>query len=206
MQFIQFKEQMRDLLVFDTSAIRLLDPKFDSNVLSDWQKKGYIKKIIKGFYIFSDLKLDDSVRNQIANKIYWPSYVSMEKALSFYGLIPEIVWAVTSVTTKKTKTFYTDIGNFTYKSIKPNLFFGYELDSSLDVKFKFAKLEKAVLDYFYYYSDLDSESAIEDIRFDYRYFFEIVNWQIFDEYLDKFSNLSLTKRIKILRGMNVRTK
>ena len=51
---------------------------------------------------------------QIANFLYGPSYVSMEWALSFYGMIPERVYTVTSMTLGRNKQYHTPIGDFSY--------------------------------------------------------------------------------------------
>jgi len=90
-------------------------------------KKGYIKKIIKGYYIFSDSELNDNVLFEIANRIYVPSYISYEMALSYYNLIPESVYDITSVSTRRTYNFNTLIASFSYRTIKPCLFFGYNI-------------------------------------------------------------------------------
>jgi hypothetical protein len=51
---------------------------------------------------------------QLANFLYGPSYVSMEWALSFYGMIPEKVYTVTSMTLGRNKEYHTPIGDFSY--------------------------------------------------------------------------------------------
>jgi hypothetical protein len=54
---------------------------------------------------------------EIANPLYGPSYISLEYALSYYGLIPERVESITSVTTKRSKKFITPLGSFSYEHI-----------------------------------------------------------------------------------------
>ena len=51
----------------------------------------------------------------IANILYGPSYVSLDFALSYYGLIPEAVYEITSVTTGRAKTYDTPVGRFSYE-------------------------------------------------------------------------------------------
>jgi len=53
----------------------------------------------------------------VANMLYAPSYVSFEYALSFYSLIPERVYEITSATMRMKKEFHTSIGRFTYKPV-----------------------------------------------------------------------------------------
>ena len=77
--------------------------------------QGIIKSIKRGIYIpgeNANMQLPEN--NLIANHVYGPSYLSMETALSHYGLIPERVYAVTSMTTKPSKDFNTSIGLYSY--------------------------------------------------------------------------------------------
>ena len=73
MQYITLKEKLRDFTIFPITEIRKLDTGFHRRRLNEWQDKGYIKKVIKGYYIFSDLKLNENALFEIANRIYGPS-------------------------------------------------------------------------------------------------------------------------------------
>lgn len=146
MNFIQFKETLRDFPVFSISDIRVAFDGFDRRRLSEWQKKGYITKITKGHYLFSDTDMDESTLSAIANKIYKPCYISFETAMSYYRLIPESIYGVTSAATRRTYRFETAMARFSYRKIKPELFFGYDL---LPSGIRMAYMEKAILDYFY---------------------------------------------------------
>src|SRR5579864_6761878 len=103
MRYLDLKNQLNDFIVFSLKDIRKLDSSFYNRRLSEWRRKGYIKMVRRGYYIFSDLKLSEDVLFLIANRIYSPSYVSLESALSYYGLIPEGVLSITSVSTRKTE-------------------------------------------------------------------------------------------------------
>lgn len=81
-------------------------------------KKGSIIRIKKGLYIFGDLyRRRPYSREILANLIYGPSYISLDFALQHYGLIPECVEAVNSVTTGRSFRFVTPVGLFTYHKI-----------------------------------------------------------------------------------------
>ena len=54
-------------------------------------------------------------RELLANLIYGPSFVSLEYALAFHGLIPERVEQVTSVTSQRAHHFDTPMGRFSYR-------------------------------------------------------------------------------------------
>jgi len=125
MHYNELKAKFSDFIVFSLNDIKKEDLFFSRYLLNVWQKKKYIKKIRRGYYIFSDLKINEKVLFLIANKIYSPSYVSLEMALSYYNLIPESVYGITSVTSEKTNHFKNDLGEFIYRHIKPELMFGY---------------------------------------------------------------------------------
>jgi len=86
----------------------------------------------------------------IANKLYQPSYVSLETALSYYGIIPEVVYAVTSVTTKPTREFKTPKSVFSYQRIKKSVFAGYSPVTIEGHVVLLAEPEKALADYLYF--------------------------------------------------------
>ena len=84
--------------------------------ISDLLRKGIIIRVKKGIYIFGeDYRRRPFSREILANLIYGPSYISLEYALHYYGLIPERVEAVTSVTTGRSRNYSTPVGGFTYR-------------------------------------------------------------------------------------------
>ena len=86
--------------------------------ISGLLRKGSIIRIKKGLYIFGDeYRRKPFSREILANLMYGPSYISLEYALQHYGLIPERVEAVTSVTTGRSRRFSTPVGLFTYRMI-----------------------------------------------------------------------------------------
>ena len=81
-------------------------------------RKGVIIRIKKGLYVFGEAyRRRPYSRELLANLIYGPSYISLEYALQYYGLIPERVEAVTSVTSGRSRKFSTPAGMFTYRQI-----------------------------------------------------------------------------------------
>lgn len=86
--------------------------------ISDLIKKRVIIRVKKGLYIFGDeYRRRPYSREILANLIYGPSYISLDYALQHYGLIPERVEALTSVTTGRSHRFSTPVGLFTYRMI-----------------------------------------------------------------------------------------
>ncbi len=108
------------------------------------EKKKIIKKLIKGKYIFTYNKTSDF---KIANYIYQPSYISLESALSFYGIITGFPYKITSITVKKSKTFTINQKDYLYSHIDQDLFWGYEKKED----FLIAEKEKALIDLIYFF-------------------------------------------------------
>lgn len=117
-------------------------------------------------------------------------------ALSHYGLIPEAVYGITSATSEKTNRFKTNFGEFTYRHIKPELMFGYKLIEYGNHHLKFAEMEKAVLDYFYLNSHLDTDNDFAGMRFNAEEFKEKADSKKLNDYLSAFGNKLLEKRVK----------
>ena len=110
-------------------------------------KSGLFIKLRNNFYAIKDSNPDYFF---IANKLYQPSYVSLETVLSHYKIIPEVVYGTTSITTKAPREFRTPIGNFTYQHIKTEVFTGYKLQEIDRYKALVAEPEKALADYLYF--------------------------------------------------------
>ncbi|KKT74108.1 MAG: hypothetical protein UW70_C0066G0002 [Candidatus Peregrinibacteria bacterium GW2011_GWA2_44_7] len=195
MQYQELKERLKDFAVFSLADIRKIEANFYRSRLNQWQDKGYIKKLRRGYYLFSDEPLSEEALFLIANRLYEPSYVSLEMAFSRYGLIPESVYAVTSVASKKTSSFQTPIATFSYRRMKPGLLFGYRLESFRNQKYKIAEMEKAVLDYLYINSDVNDEAAFEGLRFNGEAFLAKADMGKLLQYADAFKNKRLRKRL-----------
>ncbi len=198
MQFLEFKEKIKPFIVFTINDIRKIEPDFDLRRLNEWGKKGYINMIRRGHYMLSNLAIDDQALYTIANIIYQPSYVSLEIALSNYGLIPEAVYVITSVTTLKTADFSTNIARFTYKHIRPELMFGYTLETWKGAVYKIADMEKAVLDYLYFHPRLRDYADFAGIRFNVDEFLSHLDEEKFKRYIIAFGNKALEARAHAL--------
>jgi len=154
MNYLNFKNKFRDMPIIFTKDLFNTEVKkmqLMCNQLSRWRQKGLIIKLKRGAYILNEADRKYNLSLQfIANQLYGPSYVSVEFAFNLYGLIPEKVSDVTSVTTRKTMVIKNDLGIFSYQHIKPDAFRGFKLlkeDSGLTVFI--AEPEKAVVDFLY---------------------------------------------------------
>ena len=109
---------------------------------------GDIIRIKKGLYCFGEAFRREPVsREYLANLILGPSYVSLDFALGFHGLIPERVEQLTSVTTQRSRAFTTPMGHFSYQTLSnPRYAVGAFLETSGSVQFLIASPEKALVD------------------------------------------------------------
>lgn len=201
MRYEEFKLRLKKFIVFSLDDIKKIDPRFYRSRLNEWQDKKYIKKLRRGYYIFSDIDLDERKIFFIANRIYHPSYVSLESALSYYNLIPEGVYMITSVSSAKTFGLETPIGKFSYRRIKPDLMFGYRLENFNDRNCKIAEMEKAALDYLYLNPAIIKEGDFAEWRFNSREFLARANMKKFREYASKFKNKRFENRVKLFLNM-----
>lgn len=195
MNYIQLRKFLADFTVFSINDIQRVDPRFHRRRLNEWQDKEYIKKIIKGFYIFSDLELNENALFEIANRIYKPSYISCEMALAYYQLIPESTYGVTSVSTRRTYKFRTPIAEFGYRTLKASFYFGYAINRYNGKCFKVASPEKAILDYLYLNPHLNKESDFASLRIDPEIFFQKVKTEKIKTYLKKISKNTVSTRV-----------
>ncbi|OQX50706.1 MAG: hypothetical protein B5M53_11910 [Candidatus Cloacimonas sp. 4484_209] len=197
MQYIKFKELLREFTVFSINDIKRIEKDFHRRRLNEWQDKGYIKKVIKGYYIFSDIELTEDVLFEIANRIHSPSYISLEMALSYYHLIPESVYGITSVSTLRTYKFDTPISRFIYRRIKPSLFFGYRFIKYSNKKsFKIATIEKCILDYFYLNPHIETRKDFDSLRINPDILLKHLNKNNLYIFLERFGQDRLKKRVK----------
>lgn len=110
-------------------------------------KKGAVIRLKAGLFTLSRFPASEYA---IANRLYMPSYISLDTALSHYNLIPEIVYAITSVTTKATREFDAMNLLFSYRRIKKEAFTGYILEATKGGNVYLATPEKAVADFLYF--------------------------------------------------------
>jgi predicted transcriptional regulator of viral defense system len=190
---------MFELACFNIHQIYAWQPDFDRNNLTRWIKKGHLIRLRQGYFTFPEYRNKPDYSLYFANRIYRPSYISLHKALAFYGMIPEGVVQITSVTPLKTASFTNDFGEYSYHSIKEELVFGYELKPMTDDRIiQFATPEKALLDLLYVYSFYDNKQELEELRLDEDYLHHDLNKNLLVDYCLKFQNKALDHRVKLL--------
>ncbi len=115
---------------------------------------GWLIRIRRGFYLNNYL-LEKSLQKEelleyVGGVLKYPAYVSLEYALAKYGLIPESIYTITYVTTKKTARYQTEKVSFAFRAIKQSLFWGFEERKFGQGKYWFASKEKALFDFIYF--------------------------------------------------------
>lgn len=127
----------------------LKDYKRPNDKINALKSEGVLASVKKGFYIAGPKSNSGRPEDALlANHLLGPSYVSMDTALSFHALIPERVYAITSMTTKASRDFETPIGLFTYMHLSlPYYAFGINMVKlSNEQSAMIASPEKALCD------------------------------------------------------------
>lgn len=148
----QFNRRLKDkkILLFSATDVQRVfgaSKVATSFLLHRYTAKGYIVRIKRGLYAFPD---DLPPELYLANKFYEPSYVSMEFALSYHGVIPENVYEITSVTPKATRRFEKLGRIYSYRRITKNAFTGYVIEKQKGFTFQIADAEKSFIDTNYF--------------------------------------------------------
>ncbi|MCM8778041.1 MAG: hypothetical protein NC905_07295 [Candidatus Omnitrophica bacterium] len=123
--------------VFNTENINTI-----YKLLQRLEKSQVLKRVEKGKYIFSFRETDDF---ELANFMLNPSYISLESALSFYGILPQFPYTITSVTPLKTKKIIYENKEFEFIHMNKKYFFSFIKKDN----FLIATPEKALLDELY---------------------------------------------------------
>ncbi len=153
MKYKEFVKKVRDSTYFKIETLRTLpgDNRTLKNQMVLWQRQGNVHRLRNGIYTLNDEERRVPLpRMMISNLLCAPSYVSLESALAYYGLIPERVTAVTAVTTLKTATYRNFYGPFVYRSLKESRFFGFDSVEEERLPVLVAMPEKALLDKIYF--------------------------------------------------------
>lgn len=111
-------------------------------ILSRMVKRGVLTKIRRGYFTFDLNQVDFE---DFACAIKKPSYISLEYALYYYGLIDQVPESITLVTTGKSQTLFCNGKTLEYSHINLSLFFGYEIVKNTLIACK----EKVILDELY---------------------------------------------------------
>ena len=191
MKWIDFERQIKkkDIKLFTSLDVQRFLGRSKVAVtflLNRLKKQGYIQNIKRGLYKLSDEQISELY---LANKLYEPSYISLEFALSYHRIIPETVYEITSVTAKATRRFEKMGRIFSYRKIRKTAFTGYTIERQRGFSFQIADPEKAFVDT-NYFRLLDGLKPLS------RYDKEKINSAKARRYAALFGNQKLTGIIK----------
>lgn len=155
-------------------------------VTSNLRKKGLLESPLKGRYILDLPNYDISI-NQIASRIYWPSYISFWTALSYHGLTDQLPRTIYVVNRDSTSTIEFRQHKISFIEINSDYFFGYQ-----DYDGFMADPEKAVIDSLHLprYS-----GGIKEVA---KAFDRDLDWEKLEEYANKINLSAVKKRLKYL--------
>ena len=177
-----------------TTALASLFPenKAGGEKVRSLEQKGYVIRLKRGLYVVNpEVSRVPLSLELIANQLYAPSYVSMSSALRYYGLIPETVYTVQSITVKHSRSFDTPVGHFDYSSINRETFHvGVTIIEKQTYTFLMASPEKALCDLIAnspkvnlrYMKDVERYLE-EDIRLDMDEFLKM-DASVFEQYIE----------------------
>ena len=192
MKFSSLLKLVGDDPIFASSLLLSGDvnPQLIRIQLSRWVKAGKICRIRRGLYAIAppfQKQLPHPFR--VANDLQKASYISLQSALSFYGLIPEVLNITTSVSTNRPERLETALGTFEFRHIKRELLFGYRMIELGGQSAFVADPEKALLDLVYFQLGGDLWAYLKELRLQN---LEKLN----QEYLTKLSKKFNTKKMQ----------
>lgn len=198
MLFSQLRPKIKKYPLFISADILKWFPQENANQvrvqLSQWVHKGWLQRVKKDLYLFNENDVPES--SFLAGAILSPSYVSLETALHYYSIIPDVAFTTLSVTPLITRKFQTKYGQFSYRHIKPEYFFGWKTSYDKDRLYaaQIALPEKALLDYLYFHlPQLHNNKSLKDWEEERFYFDNDFNWGKYKKMLRAFNYEPLTK-------------
>jgi hypothetical protein len=193
MKLLELKSRFRNRPVFRVPDLHptRTHSKYELVQLNRWAKEGQVVRIIRGLYTLPDEERGVGLDPLwLSNIIYQPSYVSLEYALSYYGLIPEAVGAITCVSTRKTTSFSSPKGRFIYRHVRQQDFYGFitAKPPGAPQEFWIASPEKAVIDFLHLSVPRDALPDADLFTHGYRFQnLEVLNKNTFAEMASRFT-------------------
>jgi predicted transcriptional regulator of viral defense system len=137
-----------------------------SKQLTRWTKAGKIYQLRRGVYSLAPPYQKVAPHPfLVANRLMPGSYVSLQSALAYYGLIPEFVPVTTSVTTRRQNRWENSLGVYVFRYLQEPFMFGYKQVEVAPKQMAFvAEPEKALLDLIYLTPGADSKEYVDELR------------------------------------------
>lgn len=202
MEFSELVKTIQDEPVFDTGLLLAGDanPREVRRQLSRWKQAGKIYQLRRGLYClappFQKVKPHPFL---VANRMLPASYVSLQSALAYFGMIPEHVPVTTSVTTSRPAHWEMPLGVFDFRHIQVNFFYGYRLADLGEKQQAFiASPEKALLDLVYLEPGGDTLDYLTELRLNN---LDRLDWQFLGALAEQIEKLKLLRAIAAIREL-----
>lgn len=192
MKFYDFQQYYSNQKLIGINQLKPSGVELDKRRLTEWQKAEKIERISNNWYWFAQNEPTLSDLFTIANRIYGPSYISFETALSYYSIIPEQVFTFQSVCTRKTKKMEWRGHPFIWHHIQPRFFLDYVLISDGNTFIKMASPEKALIDLFYFRHDVQTLVDLVSLRLNPDFMKNQFKWDVSQQIVDWFNYKRLT--------------
>lgn len=202
MEFFELVEIIQAEPVFDTGLLLAGDanPREIHRQLSRWRQAGKIFQLRRGLYSLAP-PFQKVIPHPflIANRLIPASYVSLQSALAYYGMIPEHVPVTTSVTTSRPAHWETPVGVFDFRHIQVDFFDGYRLiDLSEKQQAFIARPEKALLDLVYLEPGGDTLDYLAELRLSN---LNQLDWQLLSRLAGKIEKPKLMRAVALIQDL-----
>jgi predicted transcriptional regulator of viral defense system len=168
MKYDEALEIIGDDALFETELLfaGVRDHQAIQRQLSRWVRSGRLAKVRRGLYaVPAPHRTRPPDPFEVSNRLVRPSFVSMESALHFHELIPDVPFAVTAVTTGRTGTHDTPLGTYVYRHIGPSRFWGFEeAEIAPGRRVYVATPERALIDLLYARRGSDRPAYLRQLR------------------------------------------
>lgn len=190
--------------IFETGFLLAGDvnPQYIRRQLAEWVRTGKLWQLRRGLYAPAPPYQKEPLHPfLIANRIVTGSYVSLQTALAYYDLIPEHVAAITSVCPSRPGEWRNPVGWFTYRHMRSELLFGYDLVALGNNQSSFvARPEKALLDLIYLIPGGQTKPYLESLRLQN---LDTLDLNTMSTYIERAGKPKLRKVLPIVAALSV---
>jgi predicted transcriptional regulator of viral defense system len=199
MEFNELVEIIGSELVFETGLLLSGDAntKEIRRQLSRWKRAGKIYQLRRGLYCLAPpFQKVTPHPFLVANRMVPASYVSLQSALAYFGMIPEYVPITTSVTTGRPAHWETPLGNFDFRHVQVDFFYGYHMTDLSEKQQAFiARPEKALLDLIYLQAGSDSLEYLVELRLGN---LNRLDWEALERLARRIEKPKLTRAVELI--------
>ena len=202
MEFTKLLEIVQDEPVFETGLLFSgnVNPREIHRQLSRWRQAGKIYQLRRGLYCLAPpYQKVNPHPFLVANRLLPGSYVSLQSALAYYGMIPEYVPVTTSITTSRPAQWETPLGVFDFRHIQVDFFDGYRfVDLGENQRAFIATPEKALLDLVYLEPGGDTQDYLTELRLNN---LGRLDWQLLERVARKIEKPKLMRAMVAIREL-----